>query len=81
MFRRSDFRNAHSVRKVSRWQPAKAMKEKLSWQILIAATNQTPVKYTPSKRSRKPKWEHLPEKSYVHATMKNEALLGAKMEW
>jgi hypothetical protein len=42
MFRRSDFRNARSVQKVSKRKPAKAMKEKLSRQTLIAVTNQMP---------------------------------------
>jgi hypothetical protein len=69
MFRRSDFRNTRSVRK-----------KKTSWQILSAVTNQMPMKCTPIQTVRKTKMGTLAmhrKKTYVHATMKNEALLGA----
>jgi hypothetical protein len=49
MFRRSDFRNASSVRK-----------EKFPRQNLIAAMNQMLMKCTRLKQSGKPKWERSP---------------------
>jgi hypothetical protein len=69
MFRRSDFRNARPVRK-----------GKSSWQNLIAVTIQMPMKSTPSngRENKKGNTRHAPKrKPYVHATMKNEALLDA----